>query len=602
MGSWVLAVCHRIRIALLGSIVTVSGIMPSAQPAPVLASLAGEWRMRPDPRNEGIEAGWHLPTTDDSGWQATEVPGAYPAHADGIVWYRRRVALDDKVASAAAGGAARLRFRQVDDEASVFINGRLAIEHRIWNAPFLVPLAGFISSADREMLVVVRVVDHGGPGGILQPVEIVDASDPVSLYRTEWHERKPGSTLRQFGHHVMYCVYVRNMTPEGTFEALRARLPELKSLGVTVLWLLPIHEIGLEKRKGPDGSPYAIRDYYSVDPNLGTKEDFRRLVKDCHALGMKIIIDCVLNHMSPDSVLAREHAEWFVRDEAGRPRPEVAAWSDVVDFDWSNRAVWDYCAGAMEYWVREFDIDGYRCDVADMVPADFWRMARKRLDRIKPRGIIMLAESQQPQKHLEGFDITYNDHLWDALVGVTSGTLTATAIADAIMASQYGYPKDATRMLYIENHDKERAIRLFGGAPQARFAAAIAATLPGLPLLYTGTETGASDWRDPTFFKRSPVALHEDPHGLRAYWTSLLALRAQHPALQTGDIAVVEAAPADQVIAYERKEGDNRVLIVANASRKPVTAVVRHPLIVDGRVGLGPWQWTVFTRAGKSKP
>jgi glycosidase len=562
--------------------------------------LSGTWKICLDPRDAGTTAGWQAPGLNDSDWETTRVPGPWSEDYDGVGWYRRTVKADTAMSSAAASGRLKLVFRQVDDESQVFLNGKLAAEHHSWNTPFFVDLGKWLPPPGGELTIAVRVTDHGKHGGILKPVEIVEVLDPADLYRSEWHDRKPESTLRTFGGNVMYSVYVRNFSPEGTFDGLRRRLPELKGMGVGVLWLLPIHEIGAVKRKGVDGSPYAIRDYYSVDPALGTKEDFRSLVRDAHKQGLKVIIDCVLNHMAPDSVAAREHPEWFYRDAQGNPAPEVADWSDVVDWDWANREVWDCCANAMEYWVREFDVDGYRCDVADMVPAEFWKGLRKRLERIKPGKILMLAESTQPQKHLEGFDMTYSEELYATAISVMKGRQPADALKAVCLNAQYGYPRGAVQLLFTENHDKERAIREFGGPEQAKLGAVLVATLPGVPLLYAGTETGAFAPRDETFFKKTPVDFTSDPHGMRAFWSMLLALRAKHPALQTGELKLLDAVPAEQVLAFERfvqaageSRGD-RVLVILNLHGTEACAELKHELLPAGRLTLGPWQWAVF--------
>ena len=163
-------------------------------------------------------------------------------------------------------------------------------------------------------------------------------------------------------HQVIYSVFVRNHTKEGTFRALEGDLDRLKGLGADIIWLMPIHPIGSEGRKGTLGSPYAIQDYRGINPEYGTREDFIHLVDAIHARGMKCIIDVVYNHTSPDSVLAHTHPEYFLRDAEGRPTRKVADWWDVVDLDYSNRDLWNYQIDTLKQWAAI--VDGFRCDVA----------------------------------------------------------------------------------------------------------------------------------------------------------------------------------------------------------------------------------------------
>ncbi len=587
---------NRVSLVLLAFSATCALSDPSLAQAAPAQSLSGEWKVRLDPADTGLRDNWQSPILPDADWSTTTVPGNLPPGYVGTAWYRRTIPVTSRLARIAAEDRAKLLFRQVDDEAQVYLNGKLAVRHTQWNTPFFTSLAGFVPPPGGTLTIAVRVRNLGGPGGILRPVEITEVSNPVDLYKTEFYDRTPHSNLTQNGHLVMYSVYVRNFSPEGTFRALQARLPELKALGVNILWLLPIHEIGTVARKGKDGSPYAIRDYYSIDPALGTKEDFRVLVKAAHAEGMKVIIDCVMNHTSPDSVLTREHPDWFIRNAAGKPIPRNADWSDIVDLDWANRAVWEYNSRMLETWVRDYDIDGYRCDVADLMPDGFWRQLRPRLDRIKPGGIFMLAESSNPVQHLNGFDMTYNQDVRAVAAGVIREGQSAELLRTALLTSEFGFPRGATQMLFVENHDLGRALNVFGGPDQAKLAAVLTATLPGVPLLYTGTEVGANADRDATFMVRTPVDFTRDPHGMRPFWTDLLALRSRHQALQTGTLKILESTPADKSLAYERQSGQDRVVLVLNLSPSPAQIRVKTPLVPDGSVTLPPWGWKLLTR------
>ena len=188
---------------------------------------------------------------------------------------------------------------------------------------------------------------------------------------------------------VMYQIFVRNFSPEGTFAAVRGRLDEIRELGTDIVWLMPIHPIGEAQRKGTLGSPYAIRDYRAVNPEFGTLEDFKALVDDIHAHGMKCIIDVVYNHTSPDSVLRYEHPEWFYHREDGSFGNRVGDWSDIIDLDYANEGLWDYQIGTLKMWAEI--VDGFRCDVAPLIPIAFWQRARAEVEQVRP-GCIWLSE------------------------------------------------------------------------------------------------------------------------------------------------------------------------------------------------------------------
>lgn len=552
--------------------------------------LSGPWKFKFDPDEQGHEKGWHLADFDDSTWDTLEVPGDWGEGIEGVGWYRRTIELTPEMAS---HGRVALHFGSVDDEARVYIDGELAAENFIWDLPFHVNLSShLIPHASRSLTVAVRVYDIGGEGGIMKPVTIRPFEDLGDLDRTEWSDLAARTPLDKIGSTVIYSVFVRNFTPEGTFEGLRKRLPELKSLGVDVLWLLPIHEIGEVDRKGTVGSPYAIKDYYSINPDLGTEEDFRRLVDEIHARDMRIIIDLVLNHTSPDSVLVEERPELFLTDEDGNPHTNVPEWWDIVSLDWSNPDVADMCLEFMEYWVREFNIDGFRADVASMMPTPFWERARRSLDQIKPGRTFMLAESHEADLHVEAFDLTYGWDVYKSSIDVIQGDRPATALRDVVLRQQRILPRGAATILFVENHDEARAMNAYGGPSGARLAAVMMTTLPGVPLLYTGTEVGSSEPRD--IYEKIPVKFWEDVHGMRAHWSGLLALRAQHKPLQIGSIRFLDVEPSSSVLAYERAAHGKRVLMVLNVAQEETEVVLDHDLLPTPTLTLGPHGWAIF--------
>ena len=250
---------------------------------------------------------------------------------------------------------------------------------------------------------------------------------------------------------AIYEVNIRQFTPSGTFEEFETHLPRLKKLGVDILWLMPIHPIGVENRKGSLGSYYSVKDYLAVNPEYGTMEEFKALVEEIHDQGMYVILDWVANHCAWDNPLVTEHPDWFTKDSTGHMVPPVPDWSDVVDFNYDNPELRTWMIDALRFWVRETDIDGYRCDVAGMVPQEFWNEARAELDKIKP--VFMLAEDENPAHHERAFDMTYSWELHHLLVRIAKGDTTAAALWTYFDRDIERYGNDAYRMLFTDNHD-----------------------------------------------------------------------------------------------------------------------------------------------------
>ena len=227
---------------------------------------------------------------------------------------------------------------------------------------------------------------------------------------------------------VVYEIYPRAFSPQGNFNGITARLDDLKELGVTILWLMPIHPIGQEKKKGTIGSPYAVRDYYGINSDYGTKEDLKKLIAEAHRRGMKVIIDIVANHTSWDSVLMK-HPEFYKRDAKGNITYPYD-WFDIAALDYRSPDLRRYMTDMLKYWIRDFDLDGFRCDVAGEVPTDFWENARTELAQVKP-DIVMLAEAHKAELLVKAFDLDYSWPLHNALTNALQGRGGAAGIRDA---------------------------------------------------------------------------------------------------------------------------------------------------------------------------
>lgn len=427
------------------------------------------------------------------------------------------------------------------------------------------------------------------------PVTSMSASTPSA----------PGFRHVDWSHQAsLYEVNVRQFTPEGTLAAFEAHLPRLAQMGVDALWFMPIQPIGLKNRKGGQGSYYSIRDYTAVNPEFGTLADFRRVVAKAHALGMKVLLDWVANHTAWDHPWVTSHKARYKLNARGEVysvtfragTPHVEYWTDVVGLDYlgpgAQADLWPAMTEALAFWLREADIDGFRCDVASLVPTPFWEQARVTLDSIKP--VFMLAESDAVDLHRSAFDMTYDWDLHDQLRAIAQGRADAKALRSWWDRRQAKYPADAYRMNFTGNHDSNSwhgsDAEFYGRVECAKAMAVLAATLPGLPLVYGGQE--AFYEKRLQFFERDPIAWKDLP--LAGFYAELLALKKAQPALgngQHGGGLQWHETASEQVVAYTRQRGASRVHVLVNLSARPQPTAKPGA----GPATLPPWGWTIET-------
>ena len=374
---------------------------------------------------------------------------------------------------------------------------------------------------------------------------------------------------------VIYSAYLRSASPEGTFAGFVKRIPELKAMGVTVIWLLPIHPVGVKLRKGTLGSPYSVQDYYSVNPEFGTMDDFRNLLTTVHANGMKLIIDLVIDHTAWDSKLIEQHPEWFKHDASGAIISPNANWTDVAALDFSKPGLRKYFMDMMEWWVKEIGIDGFRCDVAEMVPLDFWNEARRRLNAVKP--VMMLSEGSKPEHHLEAFDLTYSWNLYDLFDPLLKNTKPAFMLDSLLQKESLRFPKGSLRLRFNTNHDKnawDSPAVLKYGPDGLKLTAILINTLPGVPLLYTGEEV-ANDQKL-SLFEKVQVDWNR-PHDMEKLYTTLFHLRRDHKALTIGNFVHVSSSDKKTVYAFVRISGSDKILTVVNFAKDSVATNLTIP-------------------------
>ena len=360
----------------------------------------------------------------------------------------------------------------------------------------------------------------------------------------------------------IYEVNIRQYSEEGTFEAFQEDLPRLEAMGVKILWLMPIHPIGEKNRKGPLGSYYSVQDYKGINPNYGTEEDFRALVDEVHERDMKIIIDWVANHTSWDNPWT-ENPEWFELNEEGNFMPPRGTdWTDVVQLDYTNNEMREAMHDALEYWVRDFDIDGYRADVAGMVPIDFWNEARERLDAIKP--VFMLAEDEGPVMHEEAFDMTYAWTYAHLIREIAAGNEEITVLDSLMEVEETKFPENAYRMYFTSNHDENSWNGTDPGMYGDNFEnfAVLSATIDGMPLIYNGQESVLDKQLE--FFEKDEIEWKD--YEYQPFYTMLLKLNTENEALWNGEFGGdlnIFSSP-ENTFAYKREKGDDWVFVYLN--------------------------------------
>jgi len=356
---------------------------------------------------------------------------------------------------------------------------------------------------------------------------------------------------------VLYEIYVRNHGPHGTFADVEADLPRIRAMGVDFIWFMPIHPIGQVHRKGRLGCPYAIADYRAVNPAYGSQADFEQLIRRAHALGLKVMIDVVYNHTAHDSLLVRQHPDWFHQDAESRPVSTVPAWSDVIDLKHPQPALTDYLVETLQMWAA-LGVDGFRCDVASLLPLSFWLRARQAVAQVKP-GVIWLAESvhtgwvaERRQAGLStlsdgelyrAFDMLYDYDIWPIWQAAVTGAQPVARYLEMVRFQDGIYPANYVKMRCVENHDQPRIMALAPSRAQALAWTAWQAFNKGALLFYAGQESAAT--HRPSLFDLDKIVWNSYP--LQPFLTRLARLK-KHAALRDGVFTILAAEPAIQAM------------------------------------------------------
>lgn len=365
---------------------------------------------------------------------------------------------------------------------------------------------------------------------------------------------------------TIYEVNIRQFTPEGTFDAFAESLPRLKDMGVKILWLMPINPIGEENRKGTKGSYYSVKDYKAINPEFGNMDDFKNLVNRAHELDMKVIIDWVANHSAFDNVWTKEHKDWYELDSLGKLTPPHGTdWWDVAQLDYNNHDMRQAMIDAMKFWLTEANVDGFRCDVAEMVPMDFWIDCRHQLEKVKP-DIFMLAEGQAPELH-QAFDMTYAFEFLHLMNAIAKGEKELSDI-DAFMKTEKElYEPGDYRMFFTTTHDENSwngtVFERYGKEGNKTFAV-LAFHIAGMPLIYSGQEAGMDYALE--FFEKDLIKWNDIP--LKDFYTKMFQLHRSNEALWNGefggDFKRFTSTADHQVYAFSRKRGNSEVVVICN--------------------------------------
>lgn len=406
----------------------------------------------------------------------------------------------------------------------------------------------------------------------------------------------------------IYEVNVRQYSREGTFNAFEAALPRLKEMGVDILWFMPITPISKTDRKGTLGSYYAVADYKAVNPEFGTIDDFKALVKKAHESGFKVIVDWVANHTGADHPWLTNHKEYYMLDSAGNAK-YAFDWSDTRELNFENRAMRDSMIEAMKYWIRETDIDGYRCDVANEVPADFWKDCIAELRSMKT--IFMLAEGDKPELHEAGFDASYYWKMFQEMKKVAAGERSALALDSVVNYYDSAFSDSAALLYFTSNHDEnswnKSDFGTFPGQKHDAFAVFTQTMKSSIPLIYSGQEEPVL--RAIPFFEKDSMEFKQYKRG--KLYKTLLSLRKNNPALAI-DASWKKVSVGDDrsLYAYLREKGGDKIFVVLNLSGKEQTINIKdqqltgeplnvfmgtkEPLAMNHSFKIEPWGYIVY--------
>jgi len=478
----------RLIIFLIIAVLLMPGcetLIPEAQ------LLDAPWVLKYDSSRVGLREGWFDDDYERSMWESTEVPGVWAdGEYDGFAWYSTQI----QAKNIPAGYNLALVFDSIDDNAVVWLDGRLFGKQMGYNIKFFFDIGDKLADGKLHHLVL-RIEDTGGPGGIPGAVYLEPYINEVDLLRSEASKHKAPKAPDWVMDANIYEIFVRSHSDDRSFNAVADDLNRIQVLGIDLVWLMPIHPIGVKNHKLTVGAPYAVQNYYEVNPRFGSMDDFKALVDSVHERGMHIILDMVLNHTAWDNPLVVEHPDWYMKNEAGEMVSPNTDWWDTVDLDYNNPELRKWMMEMLGWWLEETGVDGFRFDVAELVPNDFWGEAKQYCQDLNPE-VFFLAEGARPELHLNGHDMTYSWNIWEGITQLAQGNADPSEIKRSYEMEQFQYPQGALRMRFSENHDKIRSHMLIPDDDLNLTAWAFVALMKGNPLIYAGQEIGADSQID----------------------------------------------------------------------------------------------------------
>ncbi len=410
----------------------------------------------------------------------------------------------------------------------------------------------------------------------------------------------------------IYEVNIRQYSDEGTFNAFAKELPRLKDMGVEVLWFMPIHPIGIISRKGKFGSYYSIRDFKTTNPEFGTPDEFKNLIAHAHQLGMRVIMDWVANHASWDNVWTVDHPEYFERDSTGNFKPPYD-WTDVIQIDHSSIAEQDSMIDAMKFWVTNFNIDGFRADLAHLTPLEFWKKARTAIEPLKP-GLFWLAETEEAGYH-EVFDASFTWEWMHKTEDYYKQKADLNSLYNVLYKYENDFPASAYRMYFTSNHDENswNGTEYEKYGDMAKTLAVFGLTWNGIPMIYSGQEM--PNLKRLAFFEKDPIDW-DGGYVLHDFYKTLLKLRKRNPALRSADPEVITQTIATsddkRIMAYLRRNKNDEVFVLLNLGGEKAGFSIKDQflkgkfvnvftgaenyLFADTFIEMQPWDFLVYEK------
>jgi cyclomaltodextrinase len=409
---------------------------------------------------------------------------------------------------------------------------------------------------------------------------------------------------------IIYEVNIRQFTPEGTFSAFEAHIPRLKNLGVDIIWLMPVHTIGELNRRGTLGSQYVVQDYFQLNEAFGTEEDFLHLVESAHAKGIRVLLDWVPDQMAWGNPLSIDHPDWYLQDEKGAfVSPVDNSRQDIIAMNYENSDLRAYMIEAMRYWLKRYDIDGFRCNNAGELPTGFWLEARRELNKTKQ--VLMLAGWEGIEIH-QAFEMSYADELEQRMQLIYQGREDATSISQYLNQVLKTYPQEFIKMNFTSHHElnsnQGTVFDRFGKS--AEVFAVMTYLVEGMPMIYSGQEVGLK--KQLKMFDKDTIPWGDHP--FNAMYDRLGKLKKDNEALWNGHwggrLHMIPNNAENQIVSFIRQKGDNTVVAILNLSDQSVDFQLQEPqfdgsyrrfksrdrsvLVAGETMKLPPWGYEVY--------